>query len=469
MAASSPSLEVEIVKEAGPDVELHVVPATVEEVAAGEQVPAHLRVAGFEGKVAETVFDGGTLYVGVGHAAGVDADVIRRASAAVARAGGRVRRMAVPLHPDFAQAEAEGLLAGSYRFGVYRTGGERALTHVELVGSGAARVRADVSAGQRIGEAVNLARDLVNEPGGALTATVFASRIAALAKQTGLTAEVLDPKAIRAAGHAGLLAVNQGSKEPARFVELTYDPPGARRTVALVGKGITFDSGGLSIKPADGMISMKSDMGGAAAVVAAMSACADLGVKVRVRGFLPLTDNMTGGDAQRVGDIIRYANGRTVEVLNTDAEGRLVLADALLAASAEAPAAIIDLATLTGAQVVALGTKVAALFASDDALAERLSTAAAAAGEPMWRLPLVETYRRDIDSKVADLRNVAAHRNGGAIMAALFLREFVAEGTPWAHLDIAGPAFTDSEDAGQPAGGTGFGVRTLLAALRAWR
>jgi leucyl aminopeptidase len=298
---------------------------------------------------------------------------------------------------------------------------------------------------------------------------VFADAIRDIATASGVKVKVLDEAAIRKAGYEGVLAVNRGSENPPRFVELTYEPSTtARATVALVGKGITFDSGGLSIKPTDGMIGMKGDMGGAAAIVAALSAARDLGVKVRVRAFLPLTDNMLGGDAQRIGDVIRYKNGTTVEVLNTDAEGRLILADGLIAASKEKPAAIIDLATLTGAQVVALGKKVAAVLGNHDAWVEQVRTAGNTSGEPIWPLPLWESYRRDLDSTVADMKNVG-NRWAGTIVAALFLKEFVPDGQPWAHLDIAGPAWADNDDAEMSAGGTGFGVRTILELLRTYK
>jgi leucyl aminopeptidase len=238
--------------------------------------------------------------------------------------------------------------------------------------------------------------------------------------------------------------------------------------VALVGKGITFDSGGLSIKTADGMTTMKDDMGGAAAIVGALSAAGDLGVKVRVRAFIPITDNMLGGDAQRVGDVITYKNGTTVEVLNTDAEGRLILADGLIAASREKPAAIVDLATLTGAQIVALGGKVAGVIGNHDGWIDQVRSAGEAAGEPVWPLPLFRAYRKDLDSTIADMKNVGG-RAAGTIVAALFLSEFVPGDQPWAHLDIAGPAWSDADDAEITAGGTGFGVRTLLELLRTYK
>jgi leucyl aminopeptidase len=316
----------------------------------------------------------------------------------------------------------------------------------------------------------------VNEPGGALTAPVFAERTVTAAKGTRVTVTVHDEKAIRRLGFGGLLAVNQGSTVPPRFVELAWDPPGATArtpTVALVGKGITFDSGGLSIKTAEGMTNMKGDMGGGAAVAAAVTACPALDVPVRVRGYVPLTDNMTGGDALRVADVITHFGGSTTEVLNTDAEGRLILADALAYATGKrrghrVPDAVLDLATLTGACMVALGTRTAGLFANDDALADRVQDAAVAAGERLWRLPLVDVDRKGLESKVADRKNVAG-RYGGAITAGLFLRDFVGNDVPWAHLDIAGPAFNEGADELEvPAGGTGYGVRTVLQLLSTW-
>lgn len=240
-----------------------------------------------------------------------------------------------------------------------------------------------------------------------------------------------------------------------------------RTSLALVGKGITFDSGGLSIKPADGMMTMKSDMGGAAAAIAAICAIAELGVAgVAVTTYTPMTDNMTGGFAIRPGDVFVARNGKTVEVLNTDAEGRLVLADALVLASESSPDLIVDLATLTGACLVALGDKIAGLLTPDDAAADLVGTAGVAAGERYWRLPLPDDYRKMLDSDVADMKNIGS-RFGGTLTAGLFLKEFVAEGLPWVHLDIAGPAWTDAAAAEISKGGTGFAVRTLIELARA--
>jgi leucyl aminopeptidase len=424
------------------------------------------------------------LHVGVGPAAEVTAAVLRRAAGAATRAAGASRSITLDLAgaavddvdaADAARAVAEGAVLGAYRYTAWRTKPEPSrLREVTVVAEASAK-RA-VAAGARAAEAACLARDLVNEPGGVLTAPALAERAAAVADTAGISCTVHDDKAIRKLGLGGLLAVNQGSTHPARFVELGYEPAkGARSapTIALVGKGITFDAGGLSIKTAEGLTSMKCDMGGAAAVIGAMSAVADLEVPVNIRAYLPMTDNMLGGDAMRVGDVIRHYGGSTTEVLNTDAEGRLLLGDALAYATEARrghprPDAVVDLATLTGACMVALGTRTAGLMANDDDLAERVLGAGERAGEPLWRLPLPEVEKRRLESKVADRKNTG-HRYGGAIHAALFLRDFVANGTPWAHLDIAGPAFNEeTDDADIPAGGTGFGVRTLLELLSTW-
>jgi leucyl aminopeptidase len=444
-----------------------------------------LQARGFTGKpgeVAATPGPGGrgaVLHIGVGPAAEVTPAVLRRAAGAAARAAGAARGLALDLLGDLpegvdaaaaSRAVAEGGVLGAYRFTTYRTSKPSSeLADLVVVGGS----KGTVAAGARAAEATCVARDLVNEPGGALTAPELADRVRAIAAAAGLGCTVHDEKSLRTLGFGGLLAVNQGSAQPPRFVELSYEPANVKRstkTIALVGKGITFDSGGLSIKTAEGMGAMKSDMGGAAAIVGALSAAADLGVGARVRAYLPMTDNMISGDAMRVGDVIRHYGGSTTEVLNTDAEGRLILADALAYATEARrghprPDACLDLATLTGACIVALGTRTAGLMANDEELAERILAAGERAGEPLWRLPLPEVEKRRLESKVADRKNTG-HRYGGALHAGLFLRDFVAEGVPWAHLDIAGPAFNEeADDAEIPAGGTGFGVRTLLELL----
>jgi leucyl aminopeptidase len=300
-----------------------------------------------------------------------------------------------------------------------------------------------------------------------MTPSRLADEARAAAEAGGVSVSVWGPEEIAEERLGGLHGVALGSAEEARLIRLEYSPEGAGAdvpTVALVGKGITFDSGGLSLKTGDGMMTMKTDMSGAAAVIAAMSALRDLDVPVRVIGIVPATENMPGGRAIKPGDVLRFRNGKTAEVLNTDAEGRLVLADGLSLAAEERPAAIIDLATLTGACVVALGRSIAGVMGNDEALVGRVRAAADAAGEPVWPLPLPASYRKDIDSEIADMKNIGKAGAAGALVAGLFLQEFV-DGVPWAHLDIAGPARADADDGWIRRGGTGFGVRTLLELL----
>ncbi len=291
-----------------------------------------------------------------------------------------------------------------------------------------------------------------------------------VAEESDLSIEVWDEKRIEEEGLGGLLGVASGSGRPPRLVKLTNDPQveGGVNTVVLVGKGITFDSGGLSLKSQEGMVSMKTDMAGAAVVLAAMSGLAELGVQLKVVGVLPVTENMPSGTALKPGDVLKMRNGKTVEVLNTDAEGRLILADALALAAETGPNTIIDLATLTGACVVALGPLVAGLMGNDSRLCEKLEAASAKAGELLWRLPLPRQYKSHLSSEIADLKNVGkSGGQAGALVAGLFLEEFV-DGKPWAHLDIAGPARSSEVEGVVPKGATGFGVRTLLELLSTW-
>jgi leucyl aminopeptidase len=314
---------------------------------------------------------------------------------------------------------------------------------------------------------VNLARDLINEPAGDLTPQRLADVAAEIAEREGLALTVLDEAAAAAEHLGGLLGVAAGSTQPPRLIELVYEPPEARATVALVGKGITFDSGGLSIKTAEGMETMKTDMSGAAAVLAAMSTLPAFAPGVKVIAIVPATENMPGGSATKPGDVLHIRNGKTVEVLNTDAEGRLVLADGLSLAVEAGVDAILDLATLTGACIVALGRRIAGLMGNNEAWIAQVRSAADRAGEAVWPLPLPEEYRKNLDSEVADIKNIGGGRFGGALTAGLFLKEFVGD-VPWAHLDIAGPARSEEDDAYLPKGGTGFGVRTIVEALRSF-
>ena len=439
---------------------------------------AQLRDAGFEGtpgQVHRWPVDGRTrALVGVGEAAAVDGTSIRRAGGTLSRQFGRLARVAVTLPADTEldgeiarRALAEGIVLGGYEYTEYRSKkSKRKLARVDVAGGSGVRAQAALARGAALAAGQVLARDLVNTPGGDLTPAVFARRAGTVARRAGLKIKVWDEAAIKRGKLGGLLGVNRGSDNPPRLVELTYTPKQkATGTLALVGKGITFDSGGLSIKPGTGMMTMKCDMGGAAAVIGAMSVLADLDVRCRVRAFVPMTDNMLGGDATRPGDVLTIRNGKTIEVLNTDAEGRLILADGLSLASEAKPDAIVDIATLTGACMVALGPKIAGLMGNDDDWVGQLEAAAVTAGERVWHLPLPRDYRKQCDSTVADMKNIGLP-HGGALTAGLILQEFVADGIPWAHVDIAGPAWTDTDDADTTKGGTGFGVR-LLAELAA--
>jgi leucyl aminopeptidase len=317
---------------------------------------------------------------------------------------------------------------------------------------------------QRTMPGVYLARDLINEPPSVTTARFLGEQARRHCRGRGLSVEVWGKQKITAMKLNGLLAVNRGSQEEPRFIKIHYRPSGKpRKRVALIGKGITFDSGGLSLKPSKSMETMKLDMSGGAAVIGAMSRLPHLGLDIEVTGYIPTTDNLPGANAQKPGDVIRYLNGKTIEVLNTDAEGRLILADALALAAQQKPDTMINLATLTGACMVALGSEVGGLFSNNQPLADQLLRCARETGEKLWQLPLVKEYRDLIKSSVADMKNIGGS-HGGAITAALILQEFVGD-VPWAHLDIAGPAFAESDTALCNKGGTGFGVRTVLKFL----
>jgi leucyl aminopeptidase len=393
---------------------------------------------------------------------------LRRASGAAVRdltasASGRAKRVAVALpagEPDEAEAVALGGLLGGYAFRKYRTASS-APADVELTVHTAhddATGRARILAG-----AMTLVRDLVNTSPADMVPADLAAAAEQAAAAHGLGVQVLDENELAKEGFGGILAVGMGSVHPPRLVRLEYTHPDAAGTVVFAGKGITFDSGGLSLKPPKAMETMKADMSGAAAVLAAVQAIAELGLAVNVVGYLSLAENMPGGGAQRPSDVITIYGGKTVEVLNTDAEGRLVLADALARSEADGPSLLIDVATLTGAQTVALGNRTAGVMASDDSLAAEIADAARRAGEAMWPMPLPEDLRKGLDSTVADIANVSGDRSGGMLVAGLFLREFVPAGVRWAHLDIAGPAYNDGGPYGYNAkGGTGAAVRTLV-------
>jgi leucyl aminopeptidase len=450
--------------------------------------PEVARRRGFQGKSGQTMVvlgagdDPAVVYAGVGRGPTHSVDGVRRAVAAVAREAGRSGTAVVVVpaagveasDERAAQAVAEAAVLASYRFVAHKSADEGGRIDRLLVVSpamAAAVGRRGVERGQRIARAVCLARDLVNEPPSSMTPRRLVEIAQGeLGSENRVTLEVWDEERIESERLGGLLGVARGSAEPPRLVRATYEPQdpvsvaGKVPHLVLVGKGITFDSGGLSLKTADGMTTMKTDMSGAAAVLAAVSACNDLGVRVRVTALAPITENMPGGRATKPGDVLTIRNGKTIEVLNTDAEGRLVLADGLSLAAELRPDAIVDLATLTGACVVALGGSVAGLFGNDDKLIEELKSASARAGEALWPLPMPERYESHIDSDIADMKNIGKAGQAGAIAAALLLARFV-DSVPWAHLDIAGPARSDEDDGVVTKGGTGFGVRTLLELL----
>ena len=365
-----------------------------------------------------------------------------------------------------AAALIEGFQLAAYQFNKYRSNAKapaeiKSLTLLRPGLKQSATLQKAASTAEAIIPAVFLARDLVNEPPSVATARFLGDQAARACRGRGLSVEIWGKKKIAAMKLAGLLAVNRGSHEEPKFIRIHYRPIGrAKKKVALIGKGITFDSGGLSLKPSKSMETMKLDMAGGAAVIATMSCLPKLGLDIEVTGYVPTTDNLPGHNAQKPGDVIRYLNGKTIEVLNTDAEGRLILADALALAAQQKPDYMINLATLTGACMVALGSQVAGLFSNHQPLADALLRGAGETGEKLWQLPLVKEYKDSIKSSVADMKNIGG-AHGGAIIAALILQEFVAD-VPWAHLDIAGPSFAEGDNLICPKGGTGFGVRTLI-------
>ncbi len=360
-----------------------------------------------------------------------------------------------------AEAVATGALLGAYSFRRYRSAPAADLALTVLTGAGNA---AAVRRGEIIARAVNLVRDLVNTSPLDLPPAALAAEAERVAGAAGVAVEVLDEVALKSGGYGGLTGVGQGSTRPPRLVRLGYTHPEARKTVAFVGKGITFDSGGLSLKPPKSMETMKCDMSGAAAVLAATAAVAELGLPVNVVGYLCAAENMPGGAAQRPSDIISIYGGKTVEVLNTDAEGRLVLADGLARSAEDNPDVVVDVATLTGAATVALGRRTAGVMGSSEEFAAAVAAVMRETGEPAWAMPFPEELRKGLESTVADLTNVSPDREGGMMVGGLFLKEFVPDGAAWAHLDIAGPAFNEKAAFGYtPKGGTGAAVRALIA------
>ncbi len=427
-------------------------------------VLADLEAVGFDGKMGSVATLPGfgewdRLYA-VGLGAEVSTEDLRHAAGflALSAKGGVVTTLHLVDVEESARAVVEGFAFGAYSFDRFKSADPKATPTLTLH---------DAEAPEGVDaviDAVLWARDLVNEPPAYQPPAAVADRMVAIAEELGIEISVLGVPELEEGGFGGLLGVNAGSVNPARLVEMTYAPEGATKTLAIVGKGIIFDSGGLSLKPAASMETMKSDMAGAAATLAAIQAIATLGLPVKVIAIACLTENMPSGSATRPGDVLTARNGKTIEVLNTDAEGRLVLADGLSLAVEREADLIVDLATLTGAQKVALGNHIAAVLGTEDAV-QAVLEAADAAGERAWQLPLPDDYRKLIDSPIADMKNTGG-RYGGVMTAAHLLKEFVAD-VPWAHMDIAGPAWSDDAFGYRHKQATGYGVRTLVELARA--
>lgn len=397
-------------------------------------------------------------------------EAIGAATRVVAAKAEQATTLAISLEltdPELIQAAAEGALLGGYEYRKLSSSAARnvGITAIEVVSTNSgADAKQAIARAASIAEATNLARDWINTPANLLYPETFAAEAVEQFKSVkNVSVEVLDEKALAKGGYGGLMAVGGGSSRGPRLVRVDYKPRGAKARLALVGKGITFDSGGLNIKPGESMYTMKCDMSGAAAVLAAVRAIALLELPVQVIGYASMAENLPSDKAYRPSDVLTMYGGTTVENVNTDAEGRLVMADALVRASEDAPDLLVDVATLTGACMVALGLRTAGLMASDEPTANAVLDAAESAGESFWELPIPEHLRKGLDSKVADLKS-GGSRYGGALTAAAFLQRFVGEGIGWAHLDIAGPAFNEEAPyAHVPTGGTGSAVSTLVA------
>jgi leucyl aminopeptidase len=401
-----------------------------------------------------------------------DPEGLRRAAGNAVRAAAGMDSLTLALPADTTdnlRAVAEGALFGAYAFHTYRkksAKGHKPPVKAVTIPTALATDKdaaSVITAVKTVAKSLHLVRDLINTPPSDLTPGAFADAALSACRSLKVDVEVLDEHDLAKGKYGGLIGVGQGSANPPRLVRIAYRHPRAKRHLAFVGKGITFDSGGISIKPAAGMDAMKSDMSGAAAVLGAMTAIARLKPEVDVTGYLALAENMPSGAAQRPSDVITIRGGRTVEVLNTDAEGRLVLADAIVRAGEDKPDTIVDIATLTGAAMVALGTRTTGIMANDDEFRSHVHEVATSVGEQMWPMMLPSELRSSMDSKVADIANMG-DRYGGMLVAGLFLKEFVPDGVTWAHLDIAGPAFLEGDAFGYtPKGGTGASMRTLVA------
>ena len=439
-----------------------------------EELAAAAALAGAKGKPGEvTVLPGigvvaadRVIAVGLGDVDELTGDRVRTAAGVASRAAAGHGKIVSTLGGADLGAAAEGHLLGAYSFAAYKNDGAKPVGSVVLtVPSNNKAAKSTLQTAVATAEAVALARDLVNTAPNDLPPAVLADRAASAARAAGLKVQVLDEKALAKAGFGGILGVGQGSTRPPRLVRISYTPPRARALVALVGKGITFDSGGISIKPGAGMDHMTSDMAGAAAVIATTIAAAALQLPVAVTATVPMAENLPSGSAYRPGDVLRHYGGKTVHVLNTDAEGRLILADAIVRAIEDKPDYLIETSTLTGAQVVALGLRTMGVM-GEPGFRDRVAELAREVGEGGWAMPLPAELREGLDSPLADLANVSNDRAGGMLVAGHYLSEFIPEGLPWAHLDVAGPAFNVGKAYGYTSpGGTGVPVRTILAVL----
>ena len=438
---------------------------------------AALEANGFEGNPGQVLAvpngDGVAVAIGVGEPGAIDAAGLRSAAAAFARAASKHAQLATNLADVegvdakvAAQAVTEGVLLASYRYTGLKNDAKNASRLVALTLVAGAKTEKDVDKGaqrgQTIASAAAFARELANTPPTHLNATDIAAKAVEIGAEAGLQVEVFNKNQLEQMGCGGIIGVNRGSTEPPRMVKLTWSPKSPTGHLALVGKGIMYDSGGISLKPSDNFHqNMKMDMSGAAAVLATMSVLKELKVKTKVTAWLMCTDNMPSGSALKLGDVLTMRNGKTVEIHNTDAEGRLVLADGLSLAVEEAPDAIVDIATLTGAALVALGESIAPVLGTSQALVDQLIERSAATDEPLWQLPLdSKRYRKLLDSVVADMKNIGGPY-GGSITASIFLSEFVGD-IPWAHIDMAGPMMVGADDGIYAKGATGFGTRLLI-------
>lgn len=452
----------------------------------GDSIRKSLQEEGFQGKEGQSAIthskgplsaDKG-IVLGLGEKGKLSPEVLRRAGGRLARRAREIRveeafvEWPRSLKGNFAKAFAEGLILGSYQFTRYKTQMKDAPKGVQkftfqVPADALISLKAVLKTAESYSEGTLLARDLINGAPSDVTPRVLAQTAKKLAKGP-VKVKLYSTKELKKMGAGGILGVNIGSALEPYLIHLHYKPKGtSRKSVAIVGKGITFDSGGLSLKPAGSMETMKMDMSGAAAVLGVFSQLAKTQPKVEVHGIIATTENMPGGRAYKPGDVLKAMNGKTMEVLNTDAEGRLILSDALSYAVRQKPDEIIDMATLTGACVVALGSLVSGAMGNDARLLEKVKEATEAEGESIWELPLVKEYQDDIKSKVADIKNIGSAREAGSIIGGLFLQEFVGD-TPWVHLDIAGPAYLEREYPLVPYltfGGTGLMVRSLLTFL----